>query len=147
MEEKFLKGGSNIALSKNERTYFFRMFDAKLDATKIKERYAWQAYKKLDDKEQDKKDYVLVTEYIKNTGEKFVDALSSHLSTTPRSKEEHEELDDLNNKFSERLDKLEKKKEDTMTEGPTSAEKEDKINDNKKRVVATQGRRDDSDSE
>ncbi|CAB4436001.1 unnamed protein product [Rhizophagus irregularis] len=75
------------------------------------------------------------------------DALSSHLSTTPRSKEEHEELDDLNNKFSERLDKLEKKKEDTMTEGPTSAEKEDKINDNKKCVVATQGRRDDSDSE
>ncbi|PKB94591.1 hypothetical protein RhiirA5_438439 [Rhizophagus irregularis] len=43
MEEIFLKGGSNIALSKNERMYFFRMFDAKLDAAKIKQRYAWQA--------------------------------------------------------------------------------------------------------
>ncbi|PKY48882.1 hypothetical protein RhiirA4_464607 [Rhizophagus irregularis] len=52
MEEIFLKGGSNIALSKNERKYFFRMFDAKLDATKIKRRHEWQAYKKIDDQEK-----------------------------------------------------------------------------------------------
>ncbi|PKK71929.1 hypothetical protein RhiirC2_710753 [Rhizophagus irregularis] len=36
MEEIFLKGGSNIALTKNERMYFFRMFDAELNATEIK---------------------------------------------------------------------------------------------------------------
>jgi hypothetical protein len=38
MEEIFLKGGSNIALTKNERTYFFRMFEAELNATEIKKR-------------------------------------------------------------------------------------------------------------
>lgn len=43
MEEIFLKGGSNnIALTKNERTYFFRMFDAKLNASAIKKKI-WMA--------------------------------------------------------------------------------------------------------
>ncbi|PKC64009.1 hypothetical protein RhiirA1_396392 [Rhizophagus irregularis] len=90
MEEVFLKGRSNIALTKNDRKYFFRMFDVKLDAT------------------------------------------------IPRSKEEHEELDDLNNKFSERLDKIEKKKEEITTEEiVTTVEELDKVNGNKKRVVTT----------
>ncbi|PKY55135.1 hypothetical protein RhiirA4_427288 [Rhizophagus irregularis] len=35
VEEKFLKGGSNIAIAKNERYYYFRMFDAKMNATAI----------------------------------------------------------------------------------------------------------------
>lgn len=39
---------------------------------------------------------------------KFVDAQSDSLSTIPRSKEEHEELDLLNNNFSERLDEVNK---------------------------------------
>ncbi|RGB31981.1 hypothetical protein C1646_670509 [Rhizophagus diaphanus] len=64
-------------------------------------------------------------------GKKFVDALSSPLSTIPRSKEEHEELDDLNSGFGERLNKMEEKNDDTMKEGTTSAEK-DKFNENKK---------------
>lgn len=51
MEEIFINGGSNLAISKNERRYFFKMFDAKLDSKKIKERYNWQAYRKLDEKE------------------------------------------------------------------------------------------------
>jgi hypothetical protein len=33
-------------------------------------------------------------------GDKFVDAQSSPLSTIPRSKEEHEEMDNLNDNFS-----------------------------------------------
>ncbi|PKC53743.1 hypothetical protein RhiirA1_478648 [Rhizophagus irregularis] len=37
-------------------------------------------------------------------------------STIPRSKKEHEELDDLNNKFSERLEKIEKRKEEQIVE-------------------------------
>ncbi|RGB38714.1 hypothetical protein C1646_805766 [Rhizophagus diaphanus] len=81
-----------------------------------------------------------------SNGEKFVDALSSPLSTIPRSKEEHEELDELNNKFSERLENIENKAVDTKDKGTTSTEK-DKFNENKKRVVATQGRREDFDSE
>ncbi|PKB99968.1 hypothetical protein RhiirA5_370106 [Rhizophagus irregularis] len=87
-----------------------------------------------------------VPTHTTSNGEKFVDALSSPLSTIPRSKEEHEELDDLNNKFSERLDNLEKKKDLSNKEGTTSKEKNN-FNKNKKRVVTTQGRREDSDSE
>ncbi|EXX54398.1 uncharacterized protein OCT59_016431 [Rhizophagus irregularis] len=69
--------------------------------------------------------------------DKFVNALSGSLSTIPRSKEEHEELDDLNNKFSERLDKIEKKKEEITTEEIVTTVEEDKVNENKKRVVTT----------
>ncbi|PKB93481.1 hypothetical protein RhiirA5_441176 [Rhizophagus irregularis] len=42
-------------------------------------------------------------------GEKFVDAPTAPLSTIPRNKEVHEELDDLNNKFSKRLVKMKDK--------------------------------------
>ncbi|EXX53124.1 hypothetical protein RhiirA1_399694 [Rhizophagus irregularis] len=84
----------------------------------------------------------IVPTHTTSKGDKFVDALSSLLSTIPRSKEEHEELDDLNNKFSERLEK--KKQDDTIQEGTSSKEK-DKFNKNKKRVVTIQ--RNDSDSE
>ncbi|RGB28122.1 hypothetical protein C1646_673465 [Rhizophagus diaphanus] len=187
-----------------------RMFNTKIDAKKIKEKYAWQAYRKLDEKDNEKNDFIIVKEYIKNhgghfakiikinkikyiliyfnnendllqaiykstmeenlgkelqmkgqdvligkdevfkknnrlsvpthttsNGEKFVDALSIPLSTMPRSKE-HDELDDLNNKFSERLDNLEKKKELSNEEGTTSKENVN-LNNNKKRVVTTQG--------
>ncbi|RGB41438.1 hypothetical protein C1646_752113 [Rhizophagus diaphanus] len=74
------------------------------------------------------------------------DAPSCPLSTIPRSKEEHDALDELNNKFSERLEKIEDNcnKSDVNEE---STQKEDKVNNNKKRVVTTQGRREDSDSE
>ncbi|GET61734.1 hypothetical protein GLOIN_2v1774312 [Rhizophagus irregularis DAOM 181602=DAOM 197198] len=48
---------------------------------------------------------------------------------------EHEELDLLNNNFSERLDERDSKKK---------IEDEDEINKNKKRLVTTQGQREDS---
>ncbi|PKY48883.1 hypothetical protein RhiirA4_464608 [Rhizophagus irregularis] len=67
--------------------------------------------------------------------EKFVNAQTCPLSTIPRSKEEHEELDDLNNKFSERLDKMEKV---DLQEERKNKEKEDGVNENKKRIVTTQ---------
>ncbi|CAB4409249.1 unnamed protein product [Rhizophagus irregularis] len=67
--------------------------------------------------------------------DKFVDAKSEILSTIPRTQEEHEEPDNLNNNFSERLEELEKESSLPNEKG------------NKKRVVTTQGRRDDSDSE
>ncbi|EXX78291.1 hypothetical protein RirG_016300 [Rhizophagus irregularis DAOM 197198w] len=70
MEEIFLKGGSNIALTKNERTYFFRMFDAELNATEIKKRYEWQAYKKLNE-ESMKKEHEIIRDYNKNLGGHF----------------------------------------------------------------------------
>ncbi|CAB5295129.1 unnamed protein product [Rhizophagus irregularis] len=77
-----------------------------------------------------------VPTYTTSNGENFVDALSSSLSTIPRSKEEHEELDDLNNKFSERLDKLEiKKAVSNEDEERTTSKGKDKFSENKKRIV------------
>lgn len=35
-EESFIKGGSNIVIAKNDQYYFFRMFDAKLNASELK---------------------------------------------------------------------------------------------------------------
>jgi hypothetical protein len=72
-----------------------------------------------------------VPTHTTSKGDKFVNALSGSLSTIPRSKEEHEELDDLNNKFSERLDKIEKKKEEITTEEIVTKVEEDKVNGNK----------------
>ncbi|EXX63199.1 uncharacterized protein OCT59_025381 [Rhizophagus irregularis] len=69
-------------------------------------------------------------------GDKFVDAKSDLLSTIPRTKEEHEELDNLNNNFSARLDELRKGK-DLPGEKEKTNEDKDEINKNKKRVVTT----------
>ncbi|PKY43769.1 hypothetical protein RhiirA4_457852 [Rhizophagus irregularis] len=188
MDEIFLKGGSNIALTKNDRTYFFRMFDAKLSASAIKRRYEWQAYKKLNKEESEKRDYEVIKEYNKVLGghfskaiyrstmdddlgkglqmksqdelidrfkvptqtkrkDEFVDAQSDPISTIPRTEEEHEELDSLNNNFSNRLDEVNKIPSLPNEKGKKKEEDKDKINENKKRVVTTQGRREDSDSE
>ncbi|PKK69326.1 hypothetical protein RhiirC2_781160 [Rhizophagus irregularis] len=62
--------------------------------------------------------------------DKFVDAKSDLLSTIPRTKEGHEELDNLNNNFSERLEDLNKKTSFPEGKGET-IEDEDKINKNK----------------
>ncbi|RGB41318.1 hypothetical protein C1646_752240 [Rhizophagus diaphanus] len=68
--------------------------------------------------------------------------------------EEHEELDNLNNGFSNRLDDVNQKSSLPIGKGKKKEireqeqEKEvDKINKNKKRVMATQGRKEDSDRE
>ncbi|PKC12349.1 hypothetical protein RhiirA5_410921 [Rhizophagus irregularis] len=71
MEEKFQQGGSNIVLTKNDRMYFFRMFDAKLDSSVIKRRYGWQAYRKLDKEEIEKKDDEIIKDYNKTFGGHF----------------------------------------------------------------------------
>ncbi|PKC02625.1 hypothetical protein RhiirA5_424985 [Rhizophagus irregularis] len=190
MEEIFMKGGSNIAIKKNnDQFYYFRMFDVKMSATDIKKRYEWQAYKKIPKVYLEKKDFEVTkafnlkfgghfSNYIKinkikyiliyfnnendtlntiyksnmedNIGEgfklksqdeligengmykkrfsinrfklpqqtkkdKFVDAKSDLISTIPRTQEEHEELDNLNKNFKERLEELDKDKESSMS--------------------------------
>ncbi|PKK55509.1 hypothetical protein RhiirC2_802219 [Rhizophagus irregularis] len=173
------------------------MFDAKLDAEKIRKSYSWQAYKKLGEKDKKSTDYEIVKnvigqydghfakvikifkikciliyfnnerdtleaiyrstmdedmEYLATAatskGDNFVDAQSSPLFTIPRSKEEHEELDNLNSNFTSRLEGI------TVNKGKASVKTtdlettgKDNVNKNKKHVVTTQGRRDDSDSE
>ncbi|EXX68037.1 uncharacterized protein OCT59_000195 [Rhizophagus irregularis] len=191
-----------------------------MDASAIKRRYEWQAYRKLDIEELEKKDkeiiknynatfgghfakvikinkfkYILIYfnnendllnaiyrstmvedlgkglkiklqdeligdkgTYKRKTGinrfkvptqtkkDKFVDAQSDILSTIPRTEEEHADFDALNNNFSDRLNKIEKKLDLPKGKDKKMEEKDD-INKNKKRVVTTQGQREDSDSE
>ncbi|PKB92891.1 hypothetical protein RhiirA5_443039 [Rhizophagus irregularis] len=78
--------------------------------------------------------------------DKFVDAQSDILSTILRTEEEHADFDALNNNFSDRLNKIEKKLDLPKGKDKKMEEKDD-INKNKKRVVTTQGQREDSDSE
>uniref|UniRef100_U9U912 Uncharacterized protein n=1 Tax=Rhizophagus irregularis (strain DAOM 181602 / DAOM 197198 / MUCL 43194) TaxID=747089 RepID=U9U912_RHIID len=65
--------------------------------------------------------------------DRFVDAKSDVLSTIPRTKEEHEELNVLNNNFSERLEEVNKISSLPEEKGKTIEDK-DKINKNKKCV-------------
>jgi hypothetical protein len=71
-------------------------------------------------------------------------------------KNTHEELDNLNNKFSERLDKINVKSQLPSTKGKQvlrneedkeEDKNEEEINENKKRAVRKQGEREDSDKE
>ncbi|PKK59742.1 hypothetical protein RhiirC2_794392 [Rhizophagus irregularis] len=102
-----------------------------MDASAIKRRYEWQAYRKLDIEELEKKDEEIIKNYNATFGnlqihngrrfrkrfkvptqtkkDKFVDAQSDILSTIPRTEEEHADFDALNNNFSDRLNKIEKK--------------------------------------
>ncbi|PKK74691.1 hypothetical protein RhiirC2_708682 [Rhizophagus irregularis] len=86
-----------------------------------------------------------------NKKDEFVDAPTDQILTIPRTLEEHEELDNLNNNFRERLEELEEKsslpsKKDKQKAVDT-LDNEDETNKNKKRVVRKQGERDNSDNE
>ncbi|PKC59195.1 hypothetical protein RhiirA1_469804 [Rhizophagus irregularis] len=146
------------------------MFDAKLDASAIKKRYEWQAYRKLDSKETELKEHEIIKKYNAKFGGHFAkaiynstmeeddinrglkiksqdeDAKSDILSTIPRTEEEHAELDALNNNFSNRLNEI-TKISDLPKKKEKNTEEKDDVNKNKKRVVTTQGQREDSDSE
>ncbi|PKY59495.1 hypothetical protein RhiirA4_482284 [Rhizophagus irregularis] len=84
--------------------------------------------------------------------DEFVDAPSDHISTIPRTLEEHEELDNLNENFKERLTELEKttslpssKGKKKIVEISDDDNDEEMNNKNKKRVVRKQGERENSD--
>ncbi|PKY49415.1 hypothetical protein RhiirA4_465395 [Rhizophagus irregularis] len=158
MEESFIKGGSNIAIKKNDRYYFCSMFDAKLSATDIKKRYEWQAYKKLNKEEceerEDKIEKFIISNMAGSLGDglkiKNQDELIGEEGTTL---EEHEELDNLNKNFSKNLEEINKEKDSlpsTSKKGKKvirDEENEEKINENKKRMGHKQGERKDSDEE
>ncbi|UZO23893.1 uncharacterized protein OCT59_016222 [Rhizophagus irregularis] len=163
MKDIFMKGGSNIAIKKNnDQFYYFRMFDAKMSATDIKKRYEWQAYKRIPKVYLDKNDFVVTKAFNlkfkvpqQTKKDKFVDAKSDLISTIPRTQDEHEELDVLNENFKERLEELDKDKKPSMsiTKGKKKVvdtlddDVEEKTNINKKRIVQKQGERDNSDNE
>ncbi|PKY28730.1 hypothetical protein RhiirB3_445049 [Rhizophagus irregularis] len=83
----------------------------------------------------------------------FVDATTDLISTVPRTSEEHDELDNLNNKFKERLDELKTTTTTTQKKGKKKVtelsddDDEEMKNENKKRVVRKQGERENSDTE
>ncbi|CAB4441256.1 unnamed protein product [Rhizophagus irregularis] len=106
----------------------------------------------LDDTAENKKtEHVLLKLYNLKYG-----APSDPISTIPRTLEEHEELNNLNNKFSKRLDKINVKSQLPSTKGKQvlrneedkeEDKNEEEINENKKRAVRKQGEREDSDKE
>uniref|UniRef100_U9TWZ7 Uncharacterized protein n=1 Tax=Rhizophagus irregularis (strain DAOM 181602 / DAOM 197198 / MUCL 43194) TaxID=747089 RepID=U9TWZ7_RHIID len=60
---------------------------------------------------------------------------------------EHEEFDNLNSNFAERLEERRKRKGKAVDKGDKEEEDKDNLNKNKKRLVTTQKQREDSDSE
>ncbi|RGB38861.1 hypothetical protein C1646_755183 [Rhizophagus diaphanus] len=83
----------------------FRMFDAtKIDMKDIKKKYSWQAVKRVEEK---LKDEPVINKFLFGD-EQFEDALTSPkltaISTISRSKEEHDNYNNLNNEFSKRLE-------------------------------------------
>ncbi|PKK75966.1 hypothetical protein RhiirC2_771700 [Rhizophagus irregularis] len=55
------------------------------------------------------------------TKDKFVDARTDLISTIPRTQEEHDELDTLNNNFKERLEEMEKESSTSSIKGKKKA--------------------------
>jgi hypothetical protein len=51
-EQIFLHGGVNVAITKGDRQYFLRMFDSNLTYMQIKEKFRWQAFKRIDDSDK-----------------------------------------------------------------------------------------------
>ncbi|PKY61271.1 hypothetical protein RhiirA4_486019 [Rhizophagus irregularis] len=96
--------------------------------------------------------YTSTMEEEMGKGEQFEDALiSPKLSAVlivPRSKEEHANYNNLNNGFSERLDKISNEVIATSSKKLKAVDLEsDELNENKKRVVTHQVDRADSDDE
>jgi hypothetical protein len=72
MEEIFTKGGSNIAIKKNnDQLFYFRMFDAKMSAIDIKKKYEWQAYQKIIEVHSGKKDHEIMKAFNSKFGGHF----------------------------------------------------------------------------
>ncbi|GBC38205.1 uncharacterized protein OCT59_005954 [Rhizophagus irregularis] len=63
-EQIYKNGGVNVSITKGERNYFFRMFDSRLTYNQVKEKYFWQASKKLEDSAL-VSDYTVIKEYVK----------------------------------------------------------------------------------
>ncbi|RGB37892.1 hypothetical protein C1646_756312 [Rhizophagus diaphanus] len=134
------------------------MLDATIAAKDIKQRYSYQAIKKLNEKENDddllKAIYKSTMEEDMGKDEQFIDAPTSPklsaalISTVPRSKEEHENYNKLNGEFSERIEKINDSTLATSSKSNKDTEMEkDNLNENKKRVATDQGNRDDFDNE
>ncbi|GBC20766.2 kinase-like domain-containing protein [Rhizophagus irregularis DAOM 181602=DAOM 197198] len=63
-EKIYKEGGVNVPLTRNGRQYFIRMFDSRLSYRNVKEKFRWQAVKRLDSDVQ-KDDVLVIKEYIK----------------------------------------------------------------------------------
>ncbi|POG79464.1 hypothetical protein GLOIN_2v1765429 [Rhizophagus irregularis DAOM 181602=DAOM 197198] len=130
MEEIFIKGGSNITVTKNERRYFLRIFDATIAANDLlkaiyKSTMEEDMGKGLQMKGQDEiigkngvltklrgRDVTSEGVYHISEDKQFIDAPTSPklsaalVSTVPRSKEERKNYNKLNEEFSERIEKI-----------------------------------------
>lgn len=63
-DQSYLNGGVNIVVKWKSRKYFWRIFDANMHAQEIRNRFRWQAIKKLDD-DATKENHVSIIEKYK----------------------------------------------------------------------------------
>ncbi|PKK66414.1 hypothetical protein RhiirC2_784821 [Rhizophagus irregularis] len=153
------------------------MFDAKLDASAIKKRYEWQAYRKLDSKETELKEHEIIKKYNAKFGGHFAKAIynstmeEDDINRGLKIKSQDELIgDEGTDAKSDILSTIPRTEEehaeldalnnnfsnrlneitkisDLPKKKEKNTEEKDDVNKNKKRVVTAQGQREDSDSE
>ncbi|PKK69310.1 hypothetical protein RhiirC2_781175 [Rhizophagus irregularis] len=156
MELKYLRGASNILVTRKGREYFFRMFDSKLSPRDIKDMYSWQAVKKVKI-DNEKSDDIIIKEHVRTyeghfskiirinkqkwifrkrrtpKTPKFFGGTTNRTGSTVHNKNLVEDFNRLNSEFS--------------VKGKEVETGSDTLNSNKKRVALTQGNGEDSDSD
>ncbi|EXX76799.1 uncharacterized protein OCT59_015515 [Rhizophagus irregularis] len=64
-EKIYKEGGVNVLLTRNnDRTYFIRMFDSRLSYSKVKDKFRWQAIKRLENGVQND-DILVIKDMVK----------------------------------------------------------------------------------
>ncbi|POG76222.1 hypothetical protein GLOIN_2v1769241 [Rhizophagus irregularis DAOM 181602=DAOM 197198] len=137
MELKYLRGASNILVTRKGREYFFRMFDSKLSPRDIKDMYSWQAVKKVKI-DNEKSDDIIIKEHVRTYEGHFND-LGPGLPIETQDKIISKN-GSLENGELQRRQKFSVKGKEVETGSDT-------LNSNKKRVALTQGNGKDSDSD
>uniref|UniRef100_U9TW16 Uncharacterized protein n=1 Tax=Rhizophagus irregularis (strain DAOM 181602 / DAOM 197198 / MUCL 43194) TaxID=747089 RepID=U9TW16_RHIID len=134
MELKYLRGASNILVTRKGREYFFRMFDSKLSPRDIKDMYSWQAVKKVKI-DNEKSDDIIIKEHVRTYEDDLGPGLPIETQDKIISKNGSLENGEL-----QRRQKFSVKGKEVETGSDT-------LNSNKKRVALTQGNGKDSDSD
>ncbi|PKY18361.1 hypothetical protein RhiirB3_522708 [Rhizophagus irregularis] len=62
-EQIYKDGGVNVSITKNNRKFFFRMFDSRLTYHQMRNKFCWQASKRIAD-DNSKVDSLIIKEYV-----------------------------------------------------------------------------------
>ncbi|PKC05099.1 hypothetical protein RhiirA5_421354 [Rhizophagus irregularis] len=151
MESKYLRGASNILVTRKRCEYFFRMFDSKLSPRDIKDMYSWQAVKKVKI-DNEKSDDIIIKEHVRTYGGHYSKIIRiNKIKTQDKIISKNGSLENgelqRRQKFSGKINKLNGNTEGSKGKGKEVETGSDTLNSNKKRVVLTQGNGEDSDSD